>query len=1120
MGNEFNRQLNLYKPTDDAHRSVDGWLDIKGITLADSDGTLSETFQVGRATGSNAVRGILQIKLPTFPYHDANSEITGCKVHIFCGALQNDFVEKISVYKITKAVRMSNVSWDYYSNTNSEELEWTTAGATGADDIELTSNYGHGANGVIDKVTAPAAASWMTLDLQGLVNTGDIQWGMDAPTRYVYLLVKAVESEALHRAYFEGDEHVETSPIATTFAMTNAASVVTVDGEHIPSDTTILVDDIDGGAGPVQIGDIIAVTDISPDTTQTWDTMEFMKVTGIDTGTNILTVERGYDGTTPRTILNNSYLSRYANASAYIEVLYKNDYPTAPIIEVVPQDNGIDATVRILNNVADKDLTGFITAWNTTLSSLAATGSNNTTVITETSNFDNTNTLHFAANLLNTANTNYYVAIYSTDNEVDNPTTAHGAVASNILTVSRPTVSTAVIYDDSALSSALGSDGSTNADIGEELYLKVVASSKIKKVYVNWDSGVSDEDDDYIEYILENIAAASSDGIQISHKYPDTGLHNVKVQVENAAGFRSGTTAAKGTAITGHDPNITTSNPVAKISASRSKVLSSIYPDQTTTLVLSGAHSYAVGSDQKIAEYRFSYDAHASTSATAHDTICTAHATSNDNTVFERASSILHVKNITDKDVMDGGGTTFKVYGLASVDVDGANIIDTDPGFSHYIWTSATVRPDSAGASNDYGSATSEFFKTVEIVVGTVSVDADDACDRYVLSANSSYDSYTNIVEGGTYGSGDLTLTVTDGSVFSVGDEIKIESEILLISAISSDNLTVHRGYQGTSAASHADGTDIYFTNRKVNKELRLKDTNASPVVGAGIGRWSGYAFYKGNNGSGTVFTASNNSIKIANSISTATGGTSVNWFNQGFYIGDTIKIGNTTNNGTNTSPLTATIIDIGQTSAANDTIFVDVDLTDETVQGVVIRTDHALKPVPAAIYHPTDIDHVTFTLGVNDEVDLMTAGTTTGAEDSVKVMVSSPNTLNLDTELDDGNIAISSIDLSRSGGMTASMPLGVRRYPVAGVRTSMGNPILSCKIRMLNDRGFTKIFALLEGGVYDYVFLDTKKVDSPTTTFKSFKMHLISGRVNKTPDMAGQYTASLQFAVVGEEEA
>ena len=207
--------------------------------------------------------------------------------------------------------------------------------------------------------------------------------------------------------------------------------------------------------------------------------------------------------------------------------------------------------------------------------------------------------------------------------------------------------------------------------------------------------------------------------------------------------------------------------------------------------------------------------------------------------------------------------------------------------------------------------------------------------------------------------------------------------------------------------------------------------------------------------------------------------------------------------------------------SATNDTILVDINLTDETVQASIIRSDHALKPVPVAIYNSASTDKVTFTLGVLDDSEtLITAGSSVNSTDTTTVTVSYPKTLDLDTELDAGRIAINNVNLTRSGGLSANMPLGIRRYPVAGVRTSMGNPTLSCEVRTLSDAGFTKIFALLEGGVYDYVFLDTKKIDSPSTAFKSFKMRLLSGSINKTSDLANQYTASLQFAIVGEEEA
>ena len=71
--------------------------------------------------------------------------------------------------------------------------------------------------------------------------------------------------------------------------------------------------------------------------------------------------------------------------------------------------------------------------------------------------------------------------------------------------------------------------------------------------------------------------------------------------------------------------------------------------------------------------------------------------------------------------------------------------------------------------------------------------------------------------------------------------------------------------------------------------------------------------------------------------------------------------------------------------------------------------------------------------------------------------MISYPLTLDLDTELNAGNLSIQNLVISRSGGLAATMPLGVRRYPIAGSRTTMGKPTLSCTIRALNDAGFTK---------------------------------------------------------------
>ncbi len=72
-------------------------------------------------------------------------------------------------------------------------------------------------------------------------------------------------------------------------------------------------------------------------------------------------------------------------------------------------------------------------------------------------------------------------------------------------------------------------------------------------------------------------------------------------------------------------------------------------------------------------------------------------------------------------------------------------------------------------------------------------------------------DSGADINEGAQYSATDTTLTVTDGSKFAVGQTILIDSEQLYITAISANNLTVTRGVNGTTAAAHANSTDIYI---------------------------------------------------------------------------------------------------------------------------------------------------------------------------------------------------------------------------------------------------------------------------------------------------------------------
>ena len=57
----------------------------------------------------------------------------------------------------------------------------------------------------------------------------------------------------------------------------------------------------------------------------------------------------------------------------------------------------------------------------------------------------------------------------------------------------------------------------------------------------------------------------------------------------------------------------------------------------------------------------------------------------------------------------------------------------------------------------------------------------------------------------------DVVLSVEEGAYFFVGDLIRVEDEIMEVTGISSNNLTVIRGTHGSTAATHANTTPLRF---------------------------------------------------------------------------------------------------------------------------------------------------------------------------------------------------------------------------------------------------------------------------------------------------------------------
>jgi hypothetical protein len=122
----------------------------------------------------------------------------------------------------------------------------------------------------------------------------------------------------------------------------------------------------------------------------------------------------------------------------------------------------------------------------------------------------------------------------------------------------------------------------------------------------------------------------------------------------------------------------------------------------------------------------------------------------------------------------------------------------TDPSDSFVWWIEgdriaiATVKGDADTSETAEGK-----YKATQLGT-TVSYASDDSTENLINES---------------FNSSDTTLTVDDGTNISVNDMIKLDSEIMLVTAKSTNDLTVTRGYRDTTAAAHDNNTKVYTVN-------------------------------------------------------------------------------------------------------------------------------------------------------------------------------------------------------------------------------------------------------------------------------------------------------------------
>merc|ERR1711881_241117 len=121
--------------------------------------------------------------------------------------------------------------------------------------------------------------------------------------------------------------------------------------------------------------------------------------------------------------------------------------------------------------------------------------------------------------------------------------------------------------------------------------------------------------------------------------------------------------------------------------------------------------------------------------------------------------------------------------------------------------------------------------------LGSTKVASFAANGDYTLTkiSNSRYN-LSQVRDSGTTTSANLdasatTLAVADGTKFAAGDVIQVEDELMLVTATSSNDLTVTRGHAGTTAAAHDGSTtaldiDLVDQTQTVDRKVEKKKRN------------------------------------------------------------------------------------------------------------------------------------------------------------------------------------------------------------------------------------------------------------------------------------------------------
>jgi hypothetical protein len=155
---------------------------------------------------------------------------------------------------------------------------------------------------------------------------------------------------------------------------------------------------------------------------------------------------------------------------------------------------------------------------------------------------------------------------------------------------------------------------------------------------------------------------------------------------------------------------------------------------------------------------------------------------------------------------------------------------------------SYTITSSVAANSSDTGNGGSSVVGAYQINVGLDNTVGGTGWGAGQWSGTTSGALATTINEGAEFSDSDTTLTVTSGTGIVATDLILIEEELLTVSSVSTNDLTVTRASSGTTAAAHADGTLVRLAvgnADSANDFVGWGDAASVTVPGAQIRFWS-----------------------------------------------------------------------------------------------------------------------------------------------------------------------------------------------------------------------------------------------------------------------------------------